>query len=155
MTASPKTPIRRLLACLVAAAALTAGCDTEDVSVADLVDDRLAAGNELAAIVCDCSDEWGYDGRSECLQDWGEVLPAQRRCVQDAYARDEAAARTYLECVLPLEDELNDCVDAKLSCGDPDQTDACFDDYEIGFDRCIRLPNTILRGLEQCVSYES
>lgn len=152
MTASPKTHAPRLLALLLAAVAASTACDAEEVAVEDLVSDRLAASNELATIVCDCSDEWGYAHRSDCMQEWGEVLPAQRRCIQDAYARDEAAARSYLECVLPLQDELNHCIDGKLACGDIGPVDACFDDYDIGFDQCIQLPNAITRGLEQCVS---
>ena len=151
MTASPKTHAPRLLALLLTAAAATTACDAEEVAVEDLVSDRLAASNELADIVCDCSEPWGYEHRSDCMKEWGEVLPAQRRCIQDAYARDEATARSYLECVLPLQDELNDCIDGKLACGDAGPVEACFDDYDIGFDQCIQLPNAITRGLEQCV----
>lgn len=138
------------LPCLAATAAVSTGCQPEEAGVEELVDDVIGEFNDRLQIACDCFDEYGYEKRSDCLEENGEILPSMRRCVQDAYARNEEAARSYLECRLPLMQELTECVDRKLECNDYESDEVCYDDFQIGARDCIELPNSVERGLEDC-----
>ena len=126
-------------------------CDTagDDDAVLELVDDALEMENEAIAIICDCWEvlEIG-DSKNDCLDD--QILPSQRRCIEDAYLRDAAASRIYLDCFVPLQAELNDCLDDKLECSDVGPTHACFEDFDLGLESCIELPNSVERGLGEC-----
>lgn len=126
-------------------------CDTEGDAdaVLELVDDALAMENEGIAIICDCWQELEIgDSKNDCLDD--QILPSQRRCIEDAYLRDAAASRIYLECLVPLQAELNTCLDDKLACGDVGPTLACFEDFDLGLGNCIEPPNSVKRGLGEC-----
>lgn len=119
-----------------------------DASVAALIDDAIEQSNDNIEIVCDCWDEAGFTSRGACLED--QILPAQRRCVEDAYARDAAASRLYLECVVPLMRELGTCLDARLDCVDPSTVDACFADFDLGRESCVQVPLSVQRALDDC-----
>lgn len=150
MFVSPR-PLALLFAPFALVAGLTGGCDRGETA-ADLVDRQLAGRNDIADVICDCAKEYGFESRGECLEESGETLPAQRRCIQDAYARDEGASKTYLECTIPLVEELTACLDNRLTCDEDDGEayDACLEDYELGAERCIELPLSIGRALEDC-----
>ena len=118
-------------------------CDLtgDHAEVLVLIDDAIDLENDAIDVVCDCWSEMGLDSRGECLD--GQILPSQRRCVEDAYLRDADASRMYLECVVPLIDELGTCLDERLSCNDPAGADPCFDDYDIGAKACIDVPASV------------
>ncbi|MBL8945928.1 MAG: hypothetical protein JNK45_22380 [Myxococcales bacterium] len=142
-------PVRPLCGALLTL--LVAACDlgsSDDGDVLALIDDVITLGNDNVAIVCDCWDEAGFASRTDCLDD--QILPSQRRCVEEAYQRDPDAARLYLECVVPLVRELGECLDARLSCVDPSGTDACFDDYDLGRESCVEVPRSVQRALDDC-----
>jgi len=126
-------------------------CDTagDDDAVLELIDDALEMENRAIEIICDCWDELDLaDSRNDCLDD--QILPSQRRCIEDAYLRDAAASRVYLDCLVPLQAELNDCLNDKLECSNVGPTNACFEDFDLGLESCIELPNTVERGLGDC-----
>ena len=125
-------------------------CDKpgNDDAVLGLIEDALAHENDGIAIICDCWEELGEASRNDCLDD--QILPSQRRCIEDAYLRDSEASRIYLECLVPLRVELNDCLDDKLECSDAGPTGACFEDFDLGLESCIELPNSVERGLGDC-----
>jgi hypothetical protein len=130
---------------------LVAACDlgsSDDGDVLALIDEVITLGNDNVAIVCDCWDEAGFASRTDCLDD--QILPSQRRCVEEAYQRDADAAKLFLECVVPLARELGECLDARLSCVDPSGTDACFDDYDLGRESCVEVPRSVQRALDDC-----
>lgn len=125
-------------------------CDADDEGSGVLarIDEAITQGNDNVAIVCDCWDEAGFASRSECLDD--QILPSQRRCVEDAYQREPEASELYLECVIPLMRELGECLDARLSCTEVDGTDACFDDFHLGRESCVQVPMSVQRALDDC-----
>jgi hypothetical protein len=115
-----------------------------DEPVENKVDALIEQYERQQIMYCDCEED-----RSSCEQD-AAILPAQRRCVADAFARDEAASAQYLDCVLPLKEELTACIDSRLVCDDSYGEEQCYDDWEIGFLRCAALPSTVKRALDEC-----
>lgn len=135
--------VRLLLLTLV-----TACDDSANDEVLRLIDDVITIGNQNVEIVCDCWDEAGFESRAVCLDD--QILPSQRRCVEDAYLRDADASELVLSCVTPLMRELGECLDARLSCTEPDLVDACFADYDLGRESCVVVPQSVQRALDDC-----
>ncbi|MEM6991421.1 MAG: LDL receptor domain-containing protein [Myxococcota bacterium] len=126
-------------------------CDpaaSDDERVLELIDDAIGLENDAIGVICDCWEELGENSRNDCLDD--QILPSQRRCIEDSYLRESAASKLHLECLVPLMGELNTCLDAKLECQDADPTDACFEDFDLGLRDCVVLPNSVRRGLEDC-----
>ncbi|MBX7083456.1 MAG: hypothetical protein K1X88_29885 [Nannocystaceae bacterium] len=117
-------------------------------NVEQLVAEVIEISNDNVEIVCDCWDEAGFASRGACLED--QILPSQRRCVEDAYGREPEASSLYLDCITPLLRELGTCLDERLSCDAPDGTDACFADYDLGRESCVELPRSVDRALEDC-----
>jgi hypothetical protein len=137
------------LASAVFVGSLALACDpSANEEVLRLIDDVITIGNDNVAIVCDCWDEAGFASRSACLED--QILPSQRRCVEDAYLREPDASELFLSCVTPILRELGECLDARLSCDAPDGTNACFSDYELGRESCVEVPRSVERALEDC-----
>lgn len=137
--------------------AWSAGCaedDPQDVLRGD-IDAYVTELNAQVDVTCDCSDEFTFDGvtfddKAACKTGLGEVLPARRRCIDDAFNQDVAASQSWIDCVLPLMQELTTCLNTKLSCDDPSSIAACGDDFELGEDNCIGLPNSVQRDQEDC-----
>lgn len=127
---------------------VTACDDSANGEVLRLIDDVITIGNQNVEIVCDCWDEAGFESRAVCLDD--QILPSQRRCVEDAYLRDADASELFLSCVTPLMRELGECLDARLSCTEPDLVDACFADYDLGRESCVVVPQSVQRALDDC-----
>ena len=140
--------ILALAGSLLGPAALACKGPSDAEVVLDLVDRALTLENDGIAILCDCHEALGDASKNDCLAD--QLLPSQRRCIEDAYLRDAKASRAYLECLVPLLSELNECVDAKLECSDIDPVFACLDDLDLGLESCIELPKSVDRGLEDC-----
>ena len=131
------------------AAATACGSEaTEEDQVRGLIADSIEAENRTYDVICDCHEELGHDSREACLDN--QLLPSQRRCVEDAYLADTGASRQYLDCRLPLLGELEDCLDDKLECSDLDPTNKCYDDFDLGLEKCVTLPNAVNRDLEDC-----
>lgn len=139
---------RVLLGSLLALSSLA--CAEKDQPISELVDAAVDEVNNQATIICDCFAELGYASTTECETAVGFVGPSQRRCVIDAYAQDEGAAREFLGCIQPLEEEYTACADMRLDCSDFTTLDACNTDYQVGYDECIQLPQSIVRDLEAC-----
>ena len=142
-----------LTAAIVLAAAATYGCDKETPE--DQLDVRLdeyeAELNEQVEILCDCWEQASYESRTACKEDVGEILPAKRRCYDDAFKRDVDASNDYLECVLPLEAEYTTCLNDKYDCDDiQGSRQACNEDYQTGRENCIDLPASIERAIDDC-----
>jgi len=127
---------------------VTACDDSANGEVLRLIDDVITIGNQNVEIVCDCWDEAGFESRAVCLDD--QILPSQRRCVEDAYLRDADASELFLSCVTPLMGELGECLDARLSCTEPDLVDARFADYDLGRESCVVVPQSVQRALDDC-----
>lgn len=119
-----------------------------DAEVRALIEESIDLANETVDVFCDCWEEFGEPSRSECLGD--QVLPAQRRCIEDAYLRDAEASKLRLECTTKLLGEYRDCLDAKLECSDAGPANACGQDLDIGVQECIELPNSVERALGDC-----
>lgn len=115
-----------------------------DEPVEDKIDALLEQYERQKIMYCDC-----YEDRWSCEQD-AAILPAERRCVADAFARDEAAAAEYLDCLLPLEREYTACLDSRLVCDEFSKEELCDDDWRIGFMRCVALPSPVERALDDC-----
>ena len=122
----------------------------DDAGVTGLVDDYIDQRNAQAEVLCDCHQELGFENRSSCLRDNGQILPAKRRCIIDAFERNESASTDFLECYLPLEDEFRACLDDRLTCNDFQAATACVEDYDIGSRDCITLPAAIERAYKDC-----
>lgn len=130
-------------------------CKDDDV---DAIQGQAAAYlDELEAqssVVCECHDELGYSDRSQCESD-AELGPSVRRCMTDAFAADPTASRTYFDCILPLEREFTACIDGRLRCSEIlESVDGCAEDYDVGFERCIDLPESVERALDGCEGNE-
>ncbi len=128
-------------------------CDKEP-TLHERTSDFVREINNQAAIACECWEAEGYDSYSECTGNFGYFGPSTQACYEDALGRDEDAAASWLDCVLELEGNYTECLDARLSCTDDDSADPCLDDYYVGYDACVQLPETIQRGLESCSPQE-
>lgn len=140
---------QRALLCALALPLLFA-CKPEEASVSDLLGDYVAEINAQVGILCDCFSELGYDSRSDCEADYGYIGPSLERCLVDALEQDKDASRDYFECVNALEAEYTACINERLDCGDFGSADVCAEDYGVGIDECIALPQAVERDLEQC-----
>jgi hypothetical protein len=149
------TPSRSLLASLLFACTFVPACEDEGPTVHDQVTDYVEEINQQIAVYCDCWEQMGYASNADCTGDYGYLGPSQQSCIEDALARDEGAAQSWLGCVLDLERNYTECVDARLTCQDASSDDACLDDYEIGYAGCIQLPENVSRGLEDCAPASS
>lgn len=141
---------------LTAAVASAPACDDEQ-SLDGLVDDYINEWNTQISTICDCHRDWELESRSDCErlieQESGLAYlgPSSRRCLVDAYGRDESASRQHLECIVPLEAEYADCLDKRLMCMDASHAfDVCGSDYDVGRNRCIELPTTVARAVSEC-----
>ena len=143
--------------CLTAAVTSTSGC-VDEQSLDSLVEDFIAERNGQISTICDCYRDWGMSSRVDCERILEEssglasLGPSSRRCLVDAYGRDESASRQYLECIVPLQEEYTDCLDKRLICADPEPAFAnCARDYDVGRERCIELPTTVGRAVSECL----
>ncbi|MEM6989242.1 MAG: hypothetical protein AAF721_02055 [Myxococcota bacterium] len=136
------------------------GCDEEETPEDKLTDDLDVfedEQNEQVDVVCDCWQEFTYGqnavqypNKDACKTGQGEILPARRRCIDDAFQQDVSVSQQWLDCVLPLEREYTDCINSKLTCMDATSISACDSDYNTGYDRCLTLPNSVQRDYEDC-----
>ena len=137
-----------------------AGCPEEETAedrlIAD-IDEYADHNNDQVDVLCDCHEMWTYgqnavmfDSKDDCKSGLGEILPSRRRCIDDAFQEDVAASQQWLDCVLPLESELADCYNDKAECSDATSINPCVEDYNIGVENCISLPNSVDRDLEAC-----
>jgi len=147
-----RLPIVHLVRLAMVCVGLGACGSEEDASIDDLVDALIDDSNLRAEEICDCSVALGYTSRAECVDDFGYLGPSRRRCIKEAYAKDEAASRQYLECLLPLSQELSSCVNERLVCTDFSSVAVCLDDYDVGWESCIGLPGSVARELASCYS---
>ena len=135
----------------IALIGLGVACLSCEVGVDPLIEDVIDELNEQVAIYCgDCADELGFDSQTACEHAHGLIGPSRRRCMTDAFKRDKAASDDFLSCVEPLEEEFTSCVRSRLECTDLSTDDPCIDDYNVGKDRCIVLPNVVERALDDC-----
>lgn len=139
-----------LLSTLLLSSSTLLACQDE-AGVSDLVDEYIDQRNAQAEVVCDCHEELGYSDRSTCLRENGQVLPSRRRCIIDAFDRDESASNDYLSCYLPLEEEFLRCLDDRLTCDDFEAVSACVEDYNVGSRDCITLPASVERAYTDCL----
>ena len=126
--------------------------ETNDEATLRLVEEGFELTTEVADIFCDCWDAFdleGVDSQRECVDRYVR-LPSEQRCIKEAYLEDAEAAKIYLECWNELQDDLVACMDARLSCGDPQAAGDCFEDRDVGAQRCIELPESIDRDLGNC-----
>lgn len=135
------------------------GCEDDEESPEDqLLSDLDIYETELNGqvdVICDCWQEFAFGGtqytdKAACKTGQGEILPARRRCIDDAFLQDVNISQEWLNCVLPLETELTACANSKLSCSDDTSIAACNTDYNTGLDRCLKLPNSVTRDYEDC-----
>lgn len=127
-------------------AALAASCGE---SLAERVDVLIDEFDRMNSLYCDCYEQYGFEDRVECELD-DAVLPAERRCIAEAFARDESASMEYIDCLLPLRREFNACLDSRLECESEDSDEACYDDMSVGFETCGDLPPAVSRALDEC-----
>lgn len=139
---------RVLLGSLLALSSLA--CAEKETPISEMVEAAVAESNKQLAIFCDCFAELGYASATECETDLGFVGPSQQRCVIDAYELDEAASRSYLDCVQPLQVEYTACIDMRLDCSVAGSVDVCNTDFDVGVDECIMLPMNVQRDIDLC-----
>jgi hypothetical protein len=137
----------------LALAAILPAC-AEDPTIEDRVSSYATELNDQIAIYCDCWDSDGFESFNDCTQAYGYLGPSQQDCYHDALSRDEEAAGSWLDCVLELERNYTACIDSRLTCGDYESDNACIDDYAVGYDACVQLPESISRGLDGCTPGE-
>lgn len=128
------------------------GCDepTPEESLSKELDRYEDIRNEQVDIACDCYAEFMHADREACIEALGEIRPARRRCLDDAFNQDVVASRSWLDCILPLEIESRDCIDEKLDCDNIAASQACVDDYDLGEKECISLPQSVQRDVDDC-----
>jgi hypothetical protein len=133
---------------LLAAIAL-GGCQpTGEEALSDNLDDFVNESNEQNAILCDCWQQLGYMTQQACTDT--AILPARRRCIEDALAEDVGASNDRLECQVPLMQEYTACLNERLACDDIMAANVCGDDYNLGLEECVNLPNSVIRDYDAC-----
>ena len=139
-----------LCAVLSLFAAFAGGCDktTEADELQVTIEDMVSELNAQTEIGCDCWEQLGYGTKSACEDN--EILPAKRRCIEDALMRDASASLDRFSCIVPLEEEYTACIDSRLSCEDLSSADPCGKDYQIGLERCEELPKSVQRAYDDC-----
>ena len=127
-------------------------CDEEsdEDKVSRIVEEFVGEINQQIDIACDCYDEIGFESKSDCREEFGEILPARQRCIEDALAQDVAATEQYYGCRQPLEEEYTVCLNDKLECVDLSSDDPCDEDFTTGIKNCIELPNSVQRDFDDC-----
>jgi hypothetical protein len=93
---------------------------TEEHSNSELVDRYVAALNTESAALCRCAAGFSeFSSTDECLSAplFGLVDDERRTCLLESVERDEAV-RDYLECMIPVEQDLAYCVVQRLDCGE-------------------------------------
>lgn len=139
-----------LFAVLSLLTAFAGGC--EDTSESDelqfTIADMVEELNAQTEIGCDCWEQLGYGSKSTCEDN--EVLPAKRRCIEDALMRDASASLDRFSCLVPLEEEYTACIDDRLTCEDLSSADPCAKDYQIGLESCEELPKSVQRAYDGC-----
>jgi hypothetical protein len=130
--------------------AISAGCKpSDDEQLTENLDAYVAEFNEQVAVQCDCWQELGYATQMACT-DTG-ILPSRRRCVEDAFAEDVTASNTWMDCVLPLQEEYTTCINDRITCDNFQASrQPCDDDYNLGYMECVGLPMSVQRDYDNC-----
>lgn len=141
---------RLFLALGLLTAAVSCG-EEEEPSIDGLIDDIIAENNGQIDLICgDCADEFGFASKSECDDFFGYIGPSRERCIDEAFKRDEAVSREYLECVKPVNEEYTTCIKDRLDCNEVTSIGPCDSDAEVGIEQCVELPNTVENALDDC-----
>jgi hypothetical protein len=128
---------------------LTACAPDDQEEIAGLVGDYAAEINDQTAVECDCWQELGHGSQSDCED--RQILPAKRRCLEDAFGREPDNAKERLQCIIPLEAEYTECVDDRLVCDALSEASACVDDYNLGIESCPEFSASVKRAYDECV----
>jgi hypothetical protein len=143
-------PCRLASTLLLTLAVFSSACEEPDDSetLEIVVEDVVSELNAQTEVACDCWQQLGFATQMACTDN--EILPAQRRCIEDALGRDAAQSLERLDCMLPLEAEYTACVDQRLACEDLTTADPCAKDYQLGLQQCPALPGSVQRGYDAC-----
>lgn len=150
------THVRPLLLALLFGTLGACSESPEDALISD-IDEYVAVRNEQIAVLCDCYEQWlygeqqvQYSSKAECRAGLGEILPSRRRCIDDAFKQDVAASQQWIDCILPLEREAASCYNDKAQCSNVNSIDPCVEDFNVGVQNCIDLPNSVVRDFDAC-----
>lgn len=125
----------------------------EPVRLEDRVDDWLDEANRQSDIVCDCYAQLDWTTRVECRFGLGYTDPNQRDCFVDVLAADRELSLHFLDCVVPLAEEVTDCLEQRIDCAAVERLESCFDAVEMRYEGCLsRLPASIDAGMTACYS---
>jgi hypothetical protein len=129
--------------------AISGGCaPTDEEALGQNLDDFVSESNEQNAILCDCWEQLQYASEQACTDN--AILPARKRCIEDALAQDLGASNSRLDCQLPLMQEYTACLNERLVCDDLAASNVCIDDYNLGLEECVNLPASVERDYMDC-----
>lgn len=117
-------------------------------------DDYLDALADTSAALCRCPAAFGYGSVAACMDDpeLGPPDAAQRECMLDVLARDEAAL-PYLACASAAEHALARCLMTSPDCADmPDAVYACVERDLVARERCATQAPALDEVLARCSS---
>lgn len=141
---------RRLPLAETAAIGLLTACHF-DATAGDPIASRtnmlLEEADALRALACECR------GSSADTEPCGAPSVFEfdhRRCIEDAFAQEPTASIRHLDCRIPLDTALTDCIDMNLRCTDPGPTRACEEDYRTAVAGCTPLPESVALAVEDC-----
>ncbi len=141
----------RLALVLVALSTLGACKTSDSEKLEGLLDSYAEERLAIRDLVCTCPSALGYTTSDECETGLGEIDGAGKQCIVGAFDGREPLGEDYFECVLPLQDEYGDCLNAALTCGDGWFT-PCEDAYEGKvLDTCPMLPSDVASDYAACL----
>lgn len=129
--------------------ALTGACSPSGEEVlSDNLDEFVSESNEQNAILCDCWEELQYASEQACTDT--AILPARKRCIEDALGQDVGASNDRLDCQVPLMQEYTACIDERLVCDNLQASNVCVDDFNLGLESCVNLSASVERDYMDC-----
>lgn len=108
--------------------------------------------NDTNMRVCDCYEDVGFSGYSECLDAMGVVDDGDRACVEAVLEGQEEEGNAFLECANSALSSFDQCLELNgLSC-EPDGTTTCQDSYAMDVAACSQLPSASLASIADCTA---
>lgn len=142
----------RRLVLLLATSTLAIACKSDEPNgeLLALIDDYDYERDGSRALLCSCPSELGYASEAECEAGLGDIGPAEKDCIADAFAADEELGRNYLECIVGVQSDYRDCLNEYLAC-EPDWTAICDQEKDdAALTNCPELPSDAADAFAAC-----
>ena len=141
----------RLALALSVLCTLTACKSSDSEKLEGLLDTYAEERTAVRDLLCTCPSALGYATSNECESGIGEIDGMGKQCIVDAFDGQESLGEDYFDCVLPLQDQYRDCLNAALTCGD-DWFVPCEDAYDGNvLDTCPTLPTDVAMDYANCL----